>query len=92
MKSDKRYMYLVTDKRVVKYYDKFTVTLIDGAILEYNMSEYEASYIDNDWLEVRKKDDTVMEWFAMHNVLRIRFVSSKAKIVPNEKPTLQPVA
>jgi hypothetical protein len=88
----KPYIYLLTTKAITKKYDMFYVYLCDESVYEFKLSEYRVCK-DEDFVEVSKLDNTVMESFTINNILRIRFISSKAKeIVDVEVVTLKPVA
>lgn len=91
MIKSKSRLYLVSDKGTKKRYDKFIVYGCDESIFEFKLDEWEV-YKDDEWIEVGRIDNTITEYFYVHNVMRVKFVSSKAKIVTTEKPTLTPVA
>lgn len=91
MIKSKSKLYLVSDKGTKKQYDKFIVFTCDEGIFEFKLDEWEV-YKDDEWIEVSKIDNTVTEYFYVPNVMRVKFMSSKAKIVMTEKPELKPVA
>ena len=91
--SKKPDLYLVSTVAVKKKYDMFYVFMGDGSIYEYKLDEVKVSLVD-DWVEVERIDKTVMESFMSHNIMRIKFIKSTAKLISNEKrpPDLSPVA
>lgn len=90
---NKNYLYLVSTKAVTKKYDMFYVYMCDESVFEFKLSEYRVCK-DDDFIEVSSLDNSVMESFSLHNLMRIKFVKSTAKLVGVEtSPSiLKPVA
>jgi len=91
--KNKNYLYLVSTKAVTKKYDMFYVFMCDESVFEFKLSEYRVCK-DDDFIEVSSLDNSVMESFSLHNLMRIEFVKSTAKLVGVETspPILKPVA
>jgi len=89
----KPYLYLVSTPAIKKKYDMFYVFMCDGSIYEYKLDEVRISLVD-EWIEVERVDKTIMESFMSHNINRVKFIKSTAKLIVNEKkgPDLMPVA
>lgn len=89
----KSYLYLVSTPAIKKKYDMFYVYMCDESVFEYKLDEIKVILVD-EWVQVERLDKTVMESFMGNNILRVKFVKSIAKEVPNEHkvPDLQPVA
>jgi hypothetical protein len=89
----KRHLYLISTKAVTKTYDMFYIFMCDESRFEFKLNEYRIC-IDEDFIEVTSLDDTIMELFSLHNLMRVKFVKSTAKLVDTEMtaPTLKPVA
>lgn len=92
MRTGSSSLYLISGKAVKKKYDMLHIILSDESVFEFKLNEYNVTMIDHDWVEISNVDETVMEWFAMQNIMRMKFVSSRAKLVTGEKPPLLPVA
>lgn len=85
-------MYLLSTPTVKKKYDTFTIVMADERVYEFQLNEYRVVR-DDDWIEVNKNDNTCMECFMISNIMRMKFMSSKAKFPNTEKtPGLTPVA
>lgn len=91
MIKSKSKLYLVSDKGTKKRYDMFIVFTCDESMFEFKLDEWEV-YKDDEWIEIGKIDNTSTEYFYVPNVIRVKFISSKAKVVIIEKPILTPVA
>ena len=93
MSKNKSYMYLVSTQAIKKKFDMFYVFMCDGSIYEYKLEEVKISLVD-EWVEVERIDKTIMESFMSHNINRVKFMKSTAKLITNEKrpPDLLPVA
>jgi hypothetical protein len=91
--KNKSHLYLVSTKAITKKYDMFYVYLCDESVFEFKLNEYRVCR-DEDFIEVTSLDNTVMELFSLHNLMRVKFVKSTAKLVGTEVsvPTLKPVA
>lgn len=89
----KTHLYLISTAAVKKKFDMFYIFMCDGSIYEYKLDEIRISLVD-DWVEVERIDKTIMESFMSHNINRMKFIKSKAKLIVNEKkaPDLKPVA
>lgn len=86
-------LYLVSTKAVTKKYDMFYIYMDDESVFEFKLNEHRICR-DEDFVEVTSLDNTVMESFSMHNLMRVKFVKSTAKLVSVEAspPVLKPVA
>jgi hypothetical protein len=89
----KSHLYLVSTKAVTKKYDMFYIIMCDESRFEFKLSEYRICR-DEDFIEVTSLDDTIMELFSLHNLMRVKFVKSTATLVGTEvtSPVLKPVA
>jgi len=89
----KSHLYLVSTKAVTKKYDMFYVYMFDESVFEFKLNEYRVCR-DEDFIEVSSLDNTVMESFSLHNVMRVKFIKSTAKLIGTEVsvPALKPVA
>jgi len=74
----KRSMYLISNKKMKKEYNKFFVFLCDESMFEYVISEWEIRRLD-EWVEVERYDKTEMDAFALQNIARVRFVNTEKK-------------
>lgn len=88
MKKSK--LYLVSDSKMKKKYNKFFVFLADESVFEFELSEYKV-YRDEEWVEVSKNDGSEMDCFAIGNILRVRFVNTTKKESMTEIVSLKPV-
>jgi hypothetical protein len=91
--KNKSHLYLVSTKAITKKYDMFYVYMCDESVFEFKLSEYRVCK-DDDFIEVSRLDNTVMESFTLGNIMRVKFVKSTAKLVDTEVsvPVLKPVA
>lgn len=89
----KPYLYLLSTKAVTKKYDMFYVYMCDESVFEFKLNEYRVCK-DEDFVEVSRLDNTVMESFNLNNIMRVKFVKSTAKLGLTEigPPVLKPVA
>jgi sulfur relay (sulfurtransferase) DsrF/TusC family protein len=89
----KSHLYLVSTKAVIKKYDMFYVYMCDESVFEFKLNEYRVCR-DEDFIEVTSIDNTIMELFSLHNLMRVKFVKSTVKLVGVETspPVLKPVA
>lgn len=92
-RNKKPELYLLSTVAVKKKFDMFYVFMCDGSIYEYKLDEVRISFVD-DWVEVERIDKTIMESFMSHNINRMKFMKSTAKLIVNEVkgPNLLPVA
>ena len=93
MSKTKVHLYLLSTVAIKKKFDMFYVFMCDGSIFEFKLDEIKISLVD-DWVEVERTDKTIMESFMSHNIMRVKFMKSTAKLVANEisSPNLSPVA
>ena len=91
--SKKPHLYLLSTVAIKKKFDMLYVFMCDGSIFEYKLEEVRISLVD-DWVEVERVDKTIMESFMSHNIMRVKFMKSTAKLIVNEisRPDLKPVA
>ena len=91
--KNKTGLYLVSTVPIKRQYDMFYIFLIDGSIYEYKLQEIRIMR-DEEWVEITRLDKTMIESFSNANILRVKFMSSKAKLVESEKkgPHMTPVA
>lgn len=87
--SKKPVLKLVSTKLCKKLYELVTTYTQDGEIFSFSLAEWDM-YESYEWIEFRKKDKKVTEWFPTNNISRISFTRSDGK--PESKPTLLPVA
>jgi len=89
----KNQLYLISTKAVTKKYDMFYVHMCDESVFEFKLNEYRVCK-DDDFIEVSSLDNTVMESFSLHNIMRVKFIKSTAKLISIETgpPILKPVA
>jgi len=71
----------------------FYVYMCDESVFEFKLNEYRVCR-DEDFIEVTSIDNTIMELFSLHNLMRVKFVKSTVKLVGVETspPVLKPVA
>jgi hypothetical protein len=91
--KNKNHLYLVSTKAVTKKYDMFYIYMCDESVFEFKLNEYRVCR-DEDFIEVTSIDNTIMELFSLHNLMRVKFVKSTVKLVGVETspPVLKPVA
>lgn len=89
-RTKKPKMRLVLDSKTKKRYDKFFVFMCDESFYEFDLAKYTV-YKDEEWIEVTKTDETEMDCFLVHNVLRVRFVHTEKKSSMQEVMQLKPV-
>ena len=67
--------------------------MCDESVFEFKLNEYRVCR-DEDFIEVTSIDNTIMELFSLHNLMRVKFVKSTVKLVGVETspPVLKPVA
>jgi hypothetical protein len=83
-------LYLVSTKPVKKRYDMFYVFCCDGSIFEYKLDEIKIMR-DEEWVEITRNDGTIMESFYNSNIMRVKFMKSNAKLVPNDITPITPI-
>lgn len=86
--SKKPKMRLLRSKK--KIYNKFFVFIPDDTAFEYNLDEWDV-FLNEDLIEVEKKDGTEMDCFILCNVARVRFVHTDKKSSMQEVIQLKPV-
>jgi hypothetical protein len=71
-------VYIISNKKMKKEYNKFFVFLCDESMFEYIISEWEIRMLE-EWVEVERYDKTEMDAFAIQNIARVRFVNTDKK-------------
>lgn len=90
----KNHLYLVSTKAITKKYDMCYIYMCDESVFEFKLNEYRICR-DDDFIEVASIDNTIMESFSLHNLMRVKFIKSTAKLLADTKisvPVLKPVA
>ena len=90
MSKNKTHLYLLSTVAVKKKFDMFYVFMCDGSIFEYELDKVKISLVD-EWVEVERLDKTIMESFMSNNIMRIKFMSKVAKLIPNDITPVSPL-
>jgi hypothetical protein len=80
----------MSSKSVKEKYTTFSVFMCDDTVFVFDLDKYEVTRED-DWINVARLDDSVMECFQVTNVMRVKFedVEGKKKLAM-VKPLIQP--
>ncbi len=83
-------LHLVSTKAIKDKYTSFQVYMCDESMFEFDLDSYEVTRED-DWINVEKLDDSVMECFQVSNVMRVKFIDVvNQKDIAVVKPVTDP--